>query len=143
MPQQTIVGASVVCYINGRSYGQVKSFRWSPTTPQREIHGLDSVEAYDFMPQAVSVQGDIGVWRTRLDGGAQGAGAGFAFADIPHAMFFTVQLKEVVTQTLIFEARYCSVVNENWGAEAGGVVQGSMTFKGLSYRNEILRPDQG
>lgn len=127
----------MACYLNGRLYGQVKSFRWNPTTPVRELHGLDSVEPFDLVPMAVSVQGEIGLWRTRLDGGAQGAGAAFAFADIPHAMYFTVQIKEIRTQTLLFEARYCSVIAESWGTEARGIMQGQLTFRGLGYRNEI------
>jgi hypothetical protein len=143
MPQLTIVGASVQCYVNGKLYAQAKSFRWSPTTPQRELHGLDSVEPFDLMPMAASLQGEIGLWRQRLDGGAQGSGAAVAFVDIPHAKFFTVQLKEIRTQTIIFQARYCSVVAETWGAEAKGVVQGSLVFKGLTWSNEIPRPDQG
>lgn len=143
MPARTVVGASVNCYVNGALYGQVKSFRWSPTTPHREAHGIDSVEPYDLIPMACSVQGSLALWRTRLDGGAQGIGAGFIWADLPRGKFFTIHLKETLTQTLLFEASYCSVIGESWGADAQRPMEGSLTFKGLGWGNEIHRPDQG
>lgn len=137
--QQTIVGASVNCYVNGLLYGQVKTFRWSPSTPHKEARGLDVIEAVDLIPLGASVSGTIGVWRQRLDGGAQGIGAGVAFSDLPHARFFTIQLKEQMTQTVIFESRFSTVVDESWGVEAKGVVEGMLSFKGINWKNEIQR----
>lgn len=141
--QKTVVGASVVCYINGKEYGQVESFSFRPDTPHKEARGIDSLEPFDLIPQAISISGQLGMYRTKLDGGAQGIGAATAFIDVVHAKFFTIQLRERVTQTVIFESRYSSVISENWEVKAKGIMTGQLAFRGLNWSNEMKNNAQG
>ena len=143
MPAATVVAASVVCLVNGGAYGQAKSFHWSSSTPHREVHGIDDLVAVDLIPQAVSVTGTVGMYRLHGDAGIQGIGAGGAFPNIARLKFFVLQLRDITTGALLFEARNCVVTAESWGAEAKGIVEGSMSFKGLSWRNESTGSTSG
>ncbi len=137
MPALTLAGAHVVVYLNGRVYASVESFSWVSSTPKKTIFGLDSVIPAELAPTITGCSGSLKLYRLIGDGGIQGPGMAAAFEDMPSEKYFTLQLIERRSDTVIFSAQECSVESESWGAEAKSLIRGSMTFKAKTWSNEV------
>lgn len=126
-------------YVNGRVYGRVKEFQWSSATPKKPQYGLDSLEPYELIPTSTRVTGRLTLYRTVGDGGAEGAAMATRYEDVPREKYFSLQLMERGSQTIVFEARYCSVTNQSWSVPERGLVTGTLEFEAIEWNNE-LRP---
>lgn len=136
---KVVVSAGVILYVNGRAYGRVKGFQWNSDTPVAPKYGLDSTEPFELAPTITKINGKISVYRTIGDGGAEGAAMATPYEDLPRAKYFTVQLIERASDTVVFEARECSVVRQSWSVPERGMVTGEVEFEALEWSNE-LRP---
>ena len=134
-----VVSAGVKLYLNGKPYGNVTEFSWTSATPRRAIYGLDVTEPCELAPTTTRVAGNVEVIRTVGDGGAEGAGITATYPDLSAEKYFTLQLIERKSDTVIFEARYCSLVSQSWQAPLKGVVSGSLDFEALEWNNELRR----
>lgn len=133
---QLVTGAKVILYINGNPYAMVTSFRWDSATPKRAIYGLDSATPYELAPGQTKITGSIGLVRLSGDGGLEGAGI---VAPAPQAIrekYFTIQLVDRSTDTQLFAADKCSVLNQGWEVGAKGLMSGNMSFEALAWNNE-------
>lgn len=138
MPRaKTVVSAGVYLALNGKKYAPVKDFSWSPAVSTKTIHGIDSLIPFELAPGATRSTGRISVYRTVGGAGAEGAGMIAMQGDIPRQKYFTVQLIERVSDTVIFEARFCSLVAQSWSATEKGKVTGVLDFESLDYSNEL------
>lgn len=134
---RTIVTAGVLLYVNNRPYGAVTGFSFSSLTPRTAIMGLDSVDPFELAPTLTKVTGSIAVVRTLYDGGAQGAGMTGSFERLPREKYFSLVLVEKKSDTVIFRADYCSVVQEKWDFPSREKAHGSIEFEALSWVNEF------
>lgn len=138
-----LTGAHVLLYINGRQVGRVTSFVWSPRRTVRRIQGIDTLLASELAPGPVSVSGQIGLIRTRRDGGAEGAGLMAPPPDLTREQYVSLLLKDRIADTVIFRADQCMVDSQSWRSETKNIISGTVTFEGISAFNEVLARGAG
>lgn len=140
MPHSLIVtGARVFLYINGKKVGKVTSFMWKSTTDYKEINGLDSAEPYELASEITRVVGQVGLLRLAGDGGIEGLGITAQFEDLTRQKYVTIALVDRVTQTLLFRADQCVIVDQQWSVQVKNRLEGMMSFKGITWNNEFVR----
>lgn len=137
MRAKTVTSAGVVCYLNGKRFGRVRDFSWSSSTPRKALYGIDITEPQELLTTTTRITGRLSLWRTVGDGGAEGAGMIATYEDLTKEKYFSLTLVERYSDTVIFEARYCSVTSQSWNAPEKGLVTGSMEFEALNYSNEV------
>lgn len=130
-----VVGAHVVCYVNNRMFGRVADIEWDSATPRKESRCVDTLKPAELMPEAVSVNGQMTIYRLHNDGGIEAAGMVATWADLPREKYFSLLILDRVTDTVIFRADECSVEHQSWKAQKG-YVMGRIRFKGLDWSNE-------
>lgn len=130
--QSLVTGASVLCYINGQLFGLVSSFKWSSNTPRRSIPEIDSLFPAELVPIMTKVTGTIGLYRKVGDQGIEGAGLSAPLDLLAQEKYFTVMLTERTTDSILFRADFCSVVNQSWDIPSRGMVMGNVSFESLS-----------
>jgi hypothetical protein len=132
-----ITGAKVALYVNGERYGRVFDFRWSPETPKRAIHGIDSQEAFELAPTIARCTGSMNILRLSGDGGAEGAGLSVPFPELSREQYFSLVLVEIPTNLVLFASRQCSANSQSWGAATRDYVRGSVNFECIGWNNEV------
>jgi len=131
-----IVGAHVLCSINGKLLGQVTSFLWTSTTTKKAIYALDLGQPYELAPTITRIIGTLGILRTLGDGGAEGPGITPSVEDVPRERYFTILLTERGSDTVLFRADNCSVQEQSWDIPTRGLVTGTIIFESLTWENE-------
>lgn len=139
MPSLIVAGAHILCYINGRLYAQVSEFKWSSSTPRKAIHGIDSPDPFELAPTITIIKGEAKVFRLSGDGGFQGLGISASFSDLPKEKYFSVQIVDRRSDTVIFECPTCAQESESWAAIAKSLMTGTLSFTGISWGNEATR----
>jgi hypothetical protein len=134
---KTVTTAGVLVFINGTLYGRVASARFSSSTPRNVIYGLDSTEPFEIASSTTKVNGQLEIYRTIGDGGIEGAGMVASFKDLPREKYFSIQIIERGSETVIFEAPYCSIINQSWSMASKGMVVGTIEFEALDWVNEL------
>lgn len=135
---QILTGSKAKLFINDSILGKVTSFDYIIHTPKNEIKGLDSVEPFEEATTYVSISGSITVYKKLSDGGGAGIGVTTPVANLAQSKYFSLTLVEIPTETVIFQADRCSLESESWRYVAKGVVMGSLQFKAISYKNEVV-----
>ena len=131
-----LTGARVAVYVNGVMFGRVSSFRYASDTPRREIRGVDSVIPFELAMTISKVSGSMTVYRLSQDGAAEGAGIVSPLDELTREKYFSIVLIDLVSNTAIFRADMCSAESQTWSFDAKSMVQGTINFTGLTYRNE-------
>lgn len=124
-------------YVNGLAFGRVTAFRFSVDTPRRKMHTVDSTIPFEMGTTSTNVSGSMGLYRTALDGAAEGPGMASPLDTLPNERYFSMALVDLTTQVVIFQADHCSVENQSWAVDAKGLVMGNVSWSALSYRNEV------
>lgn len=137
MQAKVISSAGVRLLLNSRAFGRVKSFQFNSTTPKKPLYGLDCMEPFELQPTTTRINGRIGLYRTIGDAGAEGAGFTTPFELLPREKYFSLQLVERSTDTVIFEATYCTVVSQVWSAPERGIITGDIEFEAIDWSNEL------
>jgi hypothetical protein len=136
MPSLIIAGPHIVCYINGRVYGQVSHAEWNSDTPKKPIHGIDSVHPFELAPTTSAVKGSLALYRITGSGGLQGAGVIAPFPDLSREKYFTLQLIDRRSGGVVFDCRQCSPESERWVISTKALMTGTLNFSGISWNNE-------
>lgn len=136
MPSLIVAGAHIVCHINGRVYAQVISADWSSDTPKKAIYGIDSVEPFELAVTTSHVKGNLALYRLTGSGGLQGAGVIATFSDLPKEKYFSLQLIDRRTGTVLFDCPRCSADSERWTVASKSLVTGGLSFSGIAWVNE-------
>lgn len=134
---KSVVSAGIVVYVNGTPYGRVKSFSWESASSRKSIYGLDALQPYELAPTITKIVGTMAIQRTVGDGGAEGAAMTTNFENIPAEKYCTIQLVERVSDSLIFEAKFCSITRQSWEVPEKGMVTGRVEFEALDWNNEL------
>lgn len=135
---KTIVGAGVVLHVNNKPFGKVTNFRFQSSTPRDAIYTIDSLDPTELAPTRTKVTGTLGLILTIGDGGAEGAGLTAPYEHLPKEKYFSLCLIDVQTDTVIFRADYCSVVNQSWDFSAKEMVRGNVEFEALDWSNSCV-----
>lgn len=137
MSQKILTGANLVVYVNARPYGLVERFTWTEATPSRENRGIDTVEALELAPTHSSVSGTMEIWRLKADGGLEGAGLKTHSRQMNRGRYFSLTLIDRITDEIFFQADRCRVDSQTWPVAVKQLVKGTVSWKGLSMRNEL------
>src|SRR5258708_7371859 len=100
---KVIVGAHVICSINGRYLGQVSGFRFTSTTSKKAIVGVDSAQPYELAATVTRITGTLRLYRTLGDGGAEGVGLTPSLEEVPREKYFSILLTERGSDTVLFK----------------------------------------
>ena len=100
---RVVVGAHIICYINGQHYGRVSHFAFRSIATHRPLYGIDITEPQELAVAQTKITGNMKVFRTVGDGGAEGAGMITSFDNLPRGKYFTVQLVERGSDTILFQ----------------------------------------
>ncbi len=117
----------------------MSSFDFRSDTPHKELHGIDSSDAFELAPTTNGCSGTLGVFRSLNDGGAEGAGLTPVNADLSRGKYFSLILIERLSESILFQARKCVLVSQSWNAPARGYLTGSLSFKSTDFTNEVSR----
>jgi hypothetical protein len=137
MSQMTLAGARVVCKINSVLYARVTGFAWHALTPSHEIYGIDSEEAYELAPTTSKIVATMKMLRTSADGGAEGAGMAVGIGELSRERYFNVQLIDLATAAMLFQADRCRATEQSWDVPSRGKVTGILQFTALRWNNEV------
>lgn len=135
--QVVVAGPHVLCYVNATLIGRVTSFSLNSKTGFRGIRGIDIPTVQEHAPTITEVAFQLGLLRTRGDGGAQGAGLVVQQPDISRAKYFTVLLVDRRTDMQIFKADFCVANDESWSLDARGRMVGTVSCEGVTWSNEV------
>lgn len=129
--------AKLILYVNGSVFGRVAGFHYTVETPRRKMQTVDSTIPVELGNATSNVSGSMSIYRSSLDGAAEGAGMVAPLEQLPNEMYFTIMIVDLVTQVAIFQADFCSVEAQGWSMDAKGMVTGNVNFSALSYNNEV------
>lgn len=139
MSQQIVTGANCILYVNGKPFARVSQFRWTIQTPSKEIRGIDVPTVMEFAPTLIRVAGSMTLWRTKGDGGVEGAGLAPIQDELPRGKYFSLMLIERITDTVLFRCDQAKVEHQDWDARTKALVQGTVAFVGITSSNEVGR----
>lgn len=132
-----VVGAHVLCFINGILVGEAMSVDWSVTTENQEKRGIDSIMAYELAPTMAKVEGSVSLLRMHGTGGLEGRGIVAPFTHIPQEKYFSILLIDRGNGKTLHQADYCKVQRQSWNMAAKRLVTGQFSFIGIDNSNEI------
>jgi hypothetical protein len=135
--QRIIVGANVICYLNGKPLGFVSSFHYNASTPSRKIGGIDSPEVLELAPTSSMCSFNMTVFRVKGGGGIQGIGMGPISIEVPRGKYFTFLLLDRITDTIIWQGKGCRVENEGGSFEAKAMSMVNVAGSCLTWDNEV------
>jgi hypothetical protein len=115
----------------------VTDFQYSISTPRQSSYGLDATEPFELGVTTSSITGSLSLYRLSQDGGAEGAGFAATLPDLSRETYFSMMLIEEHSNTVLFEARRCSIESQSWTVASRSMVTGSVAFKAIEYSNEI------
>lgn len=137
MSNKITIAAQVICYLNGSPLGQVTGFHWTSNTGYKPQFGLDSVIPVELTPTTTSVTGTVSILSIPATGNLEGLGITAPFQNLLNTKYFTIALRDELYGTTFFQASYCVVDSQTWGAEAKGIVTGQFQFTGMIWNNEV------
>lgn len=136
-----VTSASVVLYVNGTKFMPVIDFHYAAATPRSAKYGLDATDPFELAVTTSAISGSLSLYRLSQDGGAEGAGMTTTLPQISREKYFSLMLIEEHSNTVIFEARRCSVESQAWSIGNRQQVTGTVNFSAIEWSNEI-RPNE-
>ncbi len=137
MSSKLVVAARCQLWINGALFAEVNRFTWQSNTPKKVIRGLDSNIPQELGTTISECTGVIGVYRIERAGGAEGVGITAPYQDAPLEKYFSLMLVDRKTDTVLFEADYCSATSQNGNVIPRTYVTGNIAFTALLWNNEV------
>lgn len=130
-------GADVKVFINGKLYPAVTAIRWSTSSGKHTIYGIDQSTPFEIVSGQCAVRGSFEIVRIRQSGGLQGAGIAAPERKILLEKYFSLTVVDRVTDIVILQIDEASVTDENWQSAARALIQGSFSFEGIAWVNEV------
>jgi len=136
MRNQIAQGSRAIVYINGRRFGRAISLDFSSSTPTRSIDTIDNVFPEEIATTRTKIRGSLACYRLIGDGGIEGIGISTSFDLLPRQRYFSVEVRDRVTDLVIFHADYCRVEEQSWSLRSKELMTGSFSFTGITWGNE-------
>lgn len=135
--RNVLTGAHVVLFVNGRPLGIVTSFMWTRRRTVRRVQGIDQITPSELVPGPVAVSGQIGIVRTRRDGGAEGAGLIPPTADLTREQYVSLTLRDRTSDTPVVVIGQALVDSEGWRAVTKDILSATVSFEGIDLSTEV------
>jgi len=139
----TLAGAQIAVYLNGTRLNQVTGFSWRSAENRRVVYALDQNEPVELIPTQSRIQGTLHLMRLLNDGGAQGLGMSGGIDNMVNERYFTLLVTDRNSDSVLFQASNCSLLDESWDMSARGLVSGTIAFEAITWNNEALPPNVG
>lgn len=134
---KVLTGARLIVYINGSMFGKINRLSWEDITPHKEASGVDMVMPIELMPTRKSIQGVMNVYRLAGDGGAEGSGMAGVADHLSTEKYFTILVLDRLTDKVVFRSDFNKTERQSWQIATKALVEGSISFKGLVWSNEV------
>lgn len=128
--------AELKIYVNGELFGVATGMNWEINDSVAAIHGIDRREAFELAEGAEDVTGSLRVFRLRGDGGLEGRGITALPHEKPLEKYISLTVTHRRTDELIFQSPRVRISTQKWDVTPKGLLQGSVTFRGIGYINE-------
>ena len=132
-----ITGARCFVYINNKRFGRCTAFSWVSLTPTRDVETVDTPIPAELAPTRQRVQVSMSLLRTVADGGLEGRGMVPRGEQLPEGQYCSVALVERLTDTVLFQADFCTVEQQAWNVVAHGRMEGQASLKAITWNNEV------
>lgn len=136
--QRIVGGGHAVVEINGVVWGRFVEAVVDVDEGTDEILGVDSSEPFEIAPSTTRVRGSLKMWRTVLDGGAEGAGLAAPPSELPRGRYFAIRILDRIGGYPLFECDRAKVGAQRWTISAKRLVSGAVEFSGIGWRNEVV-----
>lgn len=133
----TVRGNDLAVYINGNLFGIVSDLRWEQSYGRRAIHGIDSIFPFELASGTADVQGSMSIFRLHNTAGLEGQGIIPVDYKLPRERYFSLQVVDRVSDTVILQINRCAVSQQSWSVASTNVLQGSFSFLGIGWANEF------
>lgn len=133
---KNVVASHILCFVNGRLYGQVTAISWSQATPRIERRGIDSGRIQEMSASGTWIEGEVRLLRVHGDGGLEARGVVAPDLQVNKEQYFSLLLVNRRTGTRLLQCDNCSVERQSWSAVAKGRMEGSFSFKGIDVTPE-------
>jgi len=133
---QTIHGARLVLYVNGRPMGVCTEFSWSSNTPMQEKGGVDIQFPIELAPGIVRVSWSMTAIRTLHDAGMEGWGLVAEQGLASLNKYFTMELVDRGTKLTMFKSEYCQVDAQTWRVAPKQLLIGQVSGKSILWVND-------
>jgi hypothetical protein len=136
--QQRIVGGGhTIVEVNGAVVGRFSECSYTVDPGTDEIVGVDSDEPHEIASTTTRVRGTLRMWRTKQDGGAEGAGLAAPPSEMQRGLYFHLRLLDRLGGYVLFESDRCKAGQQQWTISAKRLVSGTVDFTGIGWRNEV------
>lgn len=132
-----IAGLHVAVEINGQQIGQVTSLEWTRTDAVRVYQGIDQLQPAELIRGAHTIAGQIGLVRTRGDGGEEGIGLAAPIPDLSQEQYVSIVLRDVQADTILFQVEQSLVTSSRWAAVTRDIMKGQISFIGIRSRTSV------
>lgn len=139
MISQTLSGARIKIFINGKEYGQAVALSWTADYSETEIYGIDSIFPQEISPVRVSTQGQIQGLRLGGSGGLQRKGITSTINEIVRSGYINIRVTDRRTGEDIMYAPKVRISNEQHSVSAKGGYRLSFSFKGIAALQPLDR----
>lgn len=140
--QNILTGASLVCYINGNLIGEVNSFNFRADYGRKMITGIDSLICFEIVPGPLKVSGTVSMFRLRGTAGLEGRGAVARFKDLTREKYINITIIDRVLDMAVFSCEQAVVDSQDWTMSSKNIVNGSFSFEGFQFDNELYNLQQ-
>lgn len=137
MPSLLIASNIVKCLINGRVVGQVTSFSFRRQSTPKPMLVVDQFVPAELIRGPVLISGQIGLLRVQRDGGPEALGLMPPTQDISVEQYVSIQLKDLVSDTVLFQVDSALIDSESWEQPAQDLMHGQVSFMGLQMSPSV------
>lgn len=131
-----LTAAQVGIYINGSQYAIVSQANWNVVTGRKPIFAVDSSIPYEIAPTTSMITGNLAVYRLVQDGGLEGAGITLFPDKVVNEPYVTITLIDLKSDTVVFAADQCVILDQRWEVPSRGIVHGQLVFQAINWSNE-------
>lgn len=131
-----VTSPHVVCYINSIPFARCSGVSYTTTSPAKQLHGIDTLLPTELVPQALSVSGNLQVYKLHIDGGAEAAGFIGTWSKMTRSKYFSLMILDRYTDSVIVRVDRCYLNSQTWQIQPKQFVVGTFSWAGLDYSNE-------
>jgi hypothetical protein len=133
----SVRGNDLSVYINGTLFGVINEIRWEQSYGRHAIHGIDSVFPFELASGQAMLTGSMSLYRLHNSAGLEGAGVVPRDHKLPRERYFSLQVVDNVTDTVVMQCDRAAVMNQSWNVASTQILQGSFSFMGIGWANEF------
>ncbi len=130
-------GPDFTIHINGEIFGVSSEVRWRTSTGAKAIRGIDVMIPQEIAPTIAHISGSMNCYRLQDSAGIEGAGIAPVEAHMSRTRYFSIQVTNRVTDTVILSIPKAMCGEQEWTLIANRLLAGSFTFEGIGWSNEF------